>query len=265
MKHLGFDIGATHLRITDLREGGIGPVVRINTPKDPSEAIDAFAELTAAFGPEIETATGGVAAIIAEDGSIVTSTNLPDWNGYPFARMLAARLRTNVRVRNDAELAGLGEAVFGAGKEAKDVAYIGVGTGVGTSHIVEGKIEARSSDEGRAKIIALADGTTLEERVAGHALTDRFGISPEKLLRKEWDALTPLLAEGVANAIALWSPELVVLGGSLMNEEDGFRVGDVSKALARFAGRKHPPVVRAELGDSSGLYGAKAWEEQGGE
>ncbi len=261
MKHLGFDIGATHLRITELRGEGLGPVVRINTPHDPNEAIDAFVELTAAFGAEIETATGGVPAVVGEDGCIRSATNLPQWNGFPFARALSQRLAATVQIRNDAELAGLGEAVSGAGKESRIVAYLGIGTGVGTSRIVEQVIEPGSSGGAeRLAIITRADGGTLEEFIGGRALTDRFGVVPEKLARAAWDTLTPALAEGVANAIRLWQPDMVVLGGSLMNEEDGFRIEDVEQALRKRRSKEPlPPVVRAALGDSSGLYGAAAW------
>lgn len=260
MKNLGFDIGATHMRITELRENGIGPVLRINTPSDAAEAVDAFMDLTASFGPEIETVIGGVAAIVDEEGSIVTATNLSHWNGFPFARSLGQRLHAPVRLRNDAELAALGEAVYGVGKDARSVAYIGVGTGVGTAFVEEGAIRAHSSDgESRDTVITLSSGGTLEERIGGHALALRFGVSPENLARKEWDELTPLLAEGIENAMRLWEPEVVVLGGSLMNEEDGFRLADVVKALEKRVRKAPPPIAVAALGDSSGLYGAKAW------
>lgn len=260
MKHLGFDIGATHMRITELRENGIGPVLRINTPADPTEAVDAFTDLTASFGPEIETLRGGVAAIVDEEGSIVTATNLPQWNAFPFARALSQRLKASVRVRNDAELAALGEAAYGAGKEARSLAYLGVGTGVGTAFVEEGTIRAHSSDgEARAAVIALSSGGTLEERIGGRALARRFGAPAETLSRKEWDELTPLLAEGIENAMRLWEPDVIALGGSLMNEEDGFRLGDVVKALEKRVRKAHPPVALAALEDSSALYGAKAW------
>ena len=52
--------------------------------------------------------------------------------------------------------------------------------------------------------------------------------------------------------IKLWSPDVVVLNGALMNEETAFRLDEVKKAL----GEQLIPVVRATLGDQSALYGA---------
>jgi predicted NBD/HSP70 family sugar kinase len=253
---LGFDIGATHLRIAELTSEGIGRTERLDTPHVPREATRLLASLAHEIaGDTIESITGGVAAIV-EQGIITFSTNLPSWKGFDFRTALSERVHAPVTLINDVELDALGEALYGAGKGYTRVAYIGLGTGVGTALVQKGIIEAHSSDGiVRDTIIALSDGDTLEERIGGRALAAQHGVSPAELSQTVWQELAPLLAEGVANAARLWSPDCIVLGGSLMNEESGFRLEEVQRTLSPELSRR---LVRAALGDASGLYGAKA-------
>ena len=186
---------------------------------------------------------------------------MPLWAGCALARQFTDVLGAPADVANDAELAALGEARYGAGQEFTDVAYLTVGTGVGTAHVKHGIVEMHSSDgESRDAIIALPRGKTLETEIGGRALTERFGIPPEQLPRDTWSKLTPLLARGVVQAVRLWKPDVIVLGGALMNETDGFRLAELEKetnALAK-AGETLPSLRRALFEDASALQGARA-------
>ncbi|MDB5195590.1 MAG: putative glucokinase [Parcubacteria group bacterium] len=253
---LGFDIGATNMRLAVITSEGIGAIRHSATPADPSAAV----KILALFARELaggvpELLTGGIAAII-EDGVIAFSTNLPTWKGYDFRAALSESTGAPVLVANDAELAALGEATYGAGRGKELVAYIGIGTGVGTGLVRHGTVQPHSSDGiDRVTIITLSDGSTLETRIGGRALYERYGKLAETLARGVWDELTPLLAEGIGNAVRMWSPDIVVLGGSLMNEQNGFRIEEVERALPA-----HLPVriEHSLFGDAAGLQGARA-------
>ncbi|MDB5189235.1 MAG: hypothetical protein JWL82_192 [Parcubacteria group bacterium] len=259
MTHIVFDIGGTHMRVAAVTGDGIGPVSRVHTPQDPEEAMHALVDAVRSVSIDVDSVIGGVAAIVAEDGSIVFSTNLPEWGGYALAAKLTLALAAHVTIRNDAELAGLGEAVYGAGKGYGSVAYLGIGSGVGTSRIIDGNIEPHSSDGSmRYGIITLQDGRTLEECIGGKSLETRYGNKLEALPASVWKELTPLLLEGIQNMASSWNPDVIVLGGSLVNEKTGFNIDE----LIRLRGDNAPPLFRASLGDSSGLYGAKALAEQ---
>jgi fructokinase len=263
MKHLAFDIGGTTIRMAEVREDGIGPVAHLHTPQLPEEAIDeivALAHTAASSG--IASIVCGLAAIVREEGSVATATNLPSWDGFPFAKELEKHLAAPVRVINDAELAALGEALYGAGKGMRTVAYLGLGTGVGTACVVDGAIEPHSSDtDARETIITLADGDTLEARAGGKALQERYGAVPEAFPREVWNEITPLLAHSVMTAITLWSPDVVILGGSLMNEESGFRLDEVILAVSALphVADDLPDIRKSELGETSALHGARAF------
>lgn len=238
-----FDIGGTTTRTAFLTNDGVGEVTRAPTPQKPEEAV----AYLVAKADGAQRFVGCVAGIVDAEGNVVASTNLPLWNGFPLQNSLSI---AGVLV-NDAELAALGEAQYGAGKGYGRVAYIGLGTGVGTALIVNGLIQEHSSDgSARMSVIMLADGSTLEERVGGHSLMDEFHKPPHDLPESFWKEHTPLLVEAVGNAVALWSPDVVVLAGSLMNAPQGFDVADVLDVGV--------PVVRATLKDESALWGARA-------
>lgn len=264
MSIIVFDIGASNMRVAELTATGIGPIAHAKTPTHPLRAVEALARLVRGLRGEVDAFYGGIPAIVEADGSVASATNLPAWKGFPFTLVLERMLGVPVHARNDAELAGLGEAIYGAAKGYRTVAYLGLGTGVGTSRIVDGVIEPHSSDgSARDAVIALSGGGTLESRIGGRSLYLRLGAHPEELPRTVWGKLTLTLAEGIENAVRLWEPDVVVLGGSLMNEKTGFRIKEIQNALA-----VHSPHVltvslrAAQLRDASGLYGAKAWAER---
>lgn len=241
------------MRVAEARGGEILNEKRVHTPAQPRDGVEEFSALAKGFSAPIESVAGGFAGIISADGAIETATNLPEWNGYPFAHALAETLGTEVRIVNDAEVECLGEALLGAGKGYRRVAYIGLGTGIGTALVDGGTIVPHSSDgDARSHIITLSDSTSFEERAGGRSLERRFGVSPKELPSEVWEELTPHFADMLRNALSSWSPDIIVVGGSLVNDEHGF---SLEKAIA-LAGRPEIPIRHAALGDASGLYGA---------
>ena len=241
------------MRVALLSEEGIGEVAYAPTPTDPADAVAFIASHAPA-----ERAIGGIAAILDAEGGIENSTNIQSWIGYTFGKELAERIKGEVTVVNDTEIAALGEAVYGAGRDFFSIAYIGIGTGVGTAHVADKKVmPGTSKGVERMGIITLEDGTTLEERIGGRSLLKTHGMPAKELPAAVWSELTPLLAEGVYNAFSRWEPDAVILGGSLINEENGFKVEEVART-AHDTFETPLRVFHATLGSVSGLWGAKA-------
>lgn len=67
----------------------------------------------------------------AENGVVIKSHHVPGWDNFPLARWFRDVWGIPVVLHNDADTAGLGEAVRGAGKNYDPVFYITLGTGVG--------------------------------------------------------------------------------------------------------------------------------------
>jgi predicted NBD/HSP70 family sugar kinase len=257
-----FDIGGTHMRFAHIVDGAISDILKKETPHDVESGKKAIVECirTLARADEIESIVGGMAGMI-RDGVIINSPNLPEWNGFDFQDFLKEEFCQKSFIYNDADLAGLGESVYGAGRGAHIVAYIGLGTGVGGTRIVDGHIDANHSGfEPGHHIIDASTGATFEGRVSGTAITKEYGQKPENVGENIFAKLAPTLAVGLYNVLVFWSPDMLILGGSLMNEENGFTTSDIAHALGTIHTQVKdlPSIKRAELGDSSGLWGAVA-------
>ncbi len=82
-------------------------------------------------------------------GSLVAATNIPCWRDFPLAPEVARRYGLPARIANDANVAALAEAVWGAGAGYSDVFYVTLGTGIGTGIVEDGRIyEGRTGAAG---------------------------------------------------------------------------------------------------------------------
>lgn len=73
-------------------------------------------------------------------GVILNPPNLPCWRNFPLAAEIAQVYRVRVKVDNDANAAGLAETLWGAGRGYHNVFYATLGTGIGTSILIDGRI-----------------------------------------------------------------------------------------------------------------------------
>ena len=257
-----FDIGGTSMRAARATSDGIGEARKIPTPKNPKDGIQALANLVreCAGGEKIEAAAGGFPGVMG-GGAIQYAPNLPEWKGAALAEELAHALEAQAEVLNDGDCAALGEAAYGAGRGARIVAYIGIGTGIGCGRVVGGRIDGGVYDfEAGHQIVDAKEGRELEELVSGRAFEKRYGVHPSKAPREGYAEMTPVLAAGIYNMILHWSPEIFVLGGGMMNEDNGYRLADIALALKSFSSPypKLPELRLAERKDTAGLWGALA-------
>jgi predicted NBD/HSP70 family sugar kinase/biotin operon repressor len=150
---LAIDFGHTHLRVAvaDLASEILAERERrFDVDGSASGALDAAAELTtevlgaAGLSPRdvIGAAMGLPGPIDRATGAVGSSVILPDWVGVQPAQEFAARLGApiGVIVDNDANLATLGEARFGAGIGASDLVYVKVASGIGAGVMLGGRL-----------------------------------------------------------------------------------------------------------------------------
>jgi glucokinase len=95
--------------------------------------------------------------------SVITSHQIPGWNDFPLAKWLEEALQLPCVLGNDADVAGLAEAIHGAGKGLSPIFYITIGSGIGGGLIVDGQIY-RGVGRGAAEIGHLR---ILDNRSAG--------------------------------------------------------------------------------------------------
>ncbi len=73
-------------------------------------------------------------------GIVLEAPNLPGWVNVPLRNLISAAFRLPTFLGNDANLAGLAEYTFGAGRGLRDMIYLTISTGVGSGIIVDGQM-----------------------------------------------------------------------------------------------------------------------------
>lgn len=261
------DIGGTKTRIAgsvDLKTFK-EPII-LDTPQKYGEALAAVVEAVKQItgGGRIESLAAGVKGVLSEDKRVLVTAPqniLRDWKGREFAKDLETALKTSVVLENDTALVGLGEAVFGAGKGHAIVAYITVSTGANGVRIVDSAIDRGQSEIG-GQYLQVGDSLkSLEDLVSGAAISEKYGVHPKEIDKDSpvWEELARITAFGVHNSILHWSPDIVVLGGSMFNEI-GIPVPRVQFHIESIMRKfpKVPPIVHSSLGDIGGLWGGMA-------
>lgn len=164
MYRIGIDLGGTNVKagIVD-NNGNIVAKSKIKTLSDrPYEEVikdmaNQCKKLMADFGitkEEIsQVGIGCPGAITGATGVIEYSNNL-NWKNVPMGEMLGNLLSLPVKISNDANVAALGEALYGAGKKYDDVIMLTLGTGVGGGIIIGKKLiegnESKGAELGHA-------------------------------------------------------------------------------------------------------------------
>ena len=274
-----FDIGGTKTRIAttmDFKKFG-APAV-FETPKRFSDALAMYASHLRELSKE-SAITGVVVGIrgplIPDKSTIASETILTDWVLRPIRDELS-NLCGGVKVylENDTALVGLGEAHFGAGQGHDIIAYHTVSTGVGGVRIVHGAIdEAHTGFEPGHQVIDIDatvghyGETTLEELISGTAIEKRFGKKPFEISQGDplWDELAKYFAIGLKNTILYWSPDVIVLGGSMVVGVPRILLSDIDRHLRDLMGTTFPalPALKdATLKNLGGLYGAMVVAEK---
>lgn len=263
------DIGGTKMRIAGAAtfDRFQDPVV-LDTPQSYAEGLAVFTATATkiAQGNPVDKVVAGVPAVLFDKRRIVTAPHLPDWDGHNFADDIERELSTEAILENDTALVGLGEAAFGAGAGAPIVAYITVSTGVNGARFVDGVLDrsARGFEIG-GQYLSMDPMLTLEDMVSGSAVHKHFGVHPRELGKDSpvWEELSRTFAFGLHTTVLHWSPDRVVLGGSMFNpigipvERVKFHLADIMRKFSEI-----PEIVHSSLGDLGGLYGGLAMIKQ---
>ncbi len=265
-----FDIGGTKMRV-GISEGGrhLGAHKIVKTPSDFQEGMNVLSSLVSELteGQKVKAAAGGLAGTLYK-GTLVRSPHLKGWEGKPAEEEIKKAIGAQVYLENDAAIVGLGEALFGAGRGYKIVAYLTISTGVGGVRIVDGSIDPTTSNfEPGHHIIDFSGAVlprdnpcgTLEDFISGSSLKRRFNINPENVTEEGvWEELSERLAYGLYNTIMYWSPEVIVLGGPMIVGHPGIDLHRTTQYLKELLETfPYIPVIKkGELGAIGGLYGA---------
>jgi glucokinase len=289
---LAVDVGGTHTRVAVVGpQADIADKVEAPTRRDEDRPDEFFAIVgKLRERHEIGRAVIGLPGRIDyREGKLEYAPNLPPtWAADLTAARLTAITGVPTALANDADLATVGEAYFGAGRDYRDVVYMTVSTGIGAGVILDGRLMAgpRSGVEIGHVVIdreAARAGlpATVEQLGAGPALT-RVAVAAgvaerDRALVALAESGDPRIADGWAQVIEavglgavalahMFCPEVIVIGGGLGEASQDLRAA-VQEAVAARGPRALPrpiAVVPALLGDDAGLQGAAAWQQAAG-
>jgi len=295
------DIGGTKIAAGVVDADG-KVLARTQAPTDPNrydEGIRVIArmlrETAEKAGVEISGigigSTGPVDPIRGEFGDV---DFLPGWRGKNPVRDLTQIFNVSVALENDGDAAALAEAGWGAGQNRTRLIYVTVGTGIGGGMVFDGKLY-RGVDGAHPEVghhvvdpagpqcscgfrgcwESLAAGPAMVAWLESHAPEEyphREGITAKKIceLAGQGDPVAVQAVEhealylglGLANLINLFTPDAIVLSGSVMKSAPLFldRIREVIARGCRFVPAEKTQLTLASLGDDTNLIGAaRVW------
>lgn len=265
MSRILFDVGGTRSRIAITHDGRtIADKEIFDTPSDFEAGIERIAGSIKKLAGKnaTEALAGGLPGPLDREKTMsINPPNLPAWKNKPFKAKLCEKLGTNnIYLLNDAAMAGIGEALYGAGRGHDIVVYLTISTGIGGARIIRGRIdENHLGFEPGHQIIDRDSGLDLEQTVAGSAIRKKYNKKAEDIHDAEfWDDITKTLAVGLTNTIVHWSPDIVVLGGSMTQSIDMNKLREYTAGYCKIF-PVLPKITKCELGDEVGLYGAMGY------
>lgn len=206
----------------------------------------------------------------------ITSTPKLAWQNYNFVGAFEEALGCPVGFDTDVNGSVLGEVTFGQAKGKSCVVYVTIGTGVGAGVYIEGKllhgmlhpeaghvmIQKRPGDhyEGRCPF----HKNCLEGHAAGPAIEARWGKKAIELKdnKEVWDLEAYYIAQALAGYVLTLSPEMIILGGGVMHQEQLFPmirgyVKEILNGYIKTDEMEHLDsyIVPASLNDDQGIMG----------
>ncbi|MDR2788690.1 MAG: ROK family protein [Candidatus Accumulibacter sp.] len=244
MKVLGIDVGATGIKsaIVETATGELlGERHRILTPRPatPEALAEALNELLRHHHWHGMAGLGFPAAI--PHGVVRTAANVDkSFIGLPISDYFSERTGARFFVANDADVAGMAEMRFGAGKDnAGVVLIVTIGTGLGTA--------------------LFSDGHLLPNTELGHVLlengqeAERYASEATRVIGNlDWPDWGGRLNLYLATMERLLWPDLIVLGGGVSDKLSEFSPMLITRA----------PVVAARFFNGAGIVGAALFAEE---
>ena len=286
---LGIDIGGTKVRMAPVfKDASLGEIVEFQVPDGvkPQELAALITQHAAGLKNVMLLSAGaGCPGHVANDRRILLHAPNLKWPKVDFTKLLEDGLQVSVVLENDVNAAALGEQRFGAGKGARNVICVFVGTGVGGGIVSEGRLlrgatgnaaevghmlyrpGGRACSCGRAGCVeAYAGGAHVpayytelggEPGLTASQIWQRAeGADPFALVVKT-DAVQALVTL-LVNLQTLFDAERIILGGGVIRHVKGL-FQDVKREMKDYLKgmwKSEVAIVRSQLWGDAGILGA---------
>ena len=289
MYRIGIDLGGTKIEGVILDADG----KEITRKRIPTEREHGYRhilnrikllhdELVAAVPGQPTTFGIGTPGAISPRTGLLKNSNTVCMNGQPVKSDLAKLLGRNIEIQHDANCFAMAEALLGAGRGRKLVFGVIMGTGCGGGIVYKGEVftgaQAIAGEWGHMSIDP--DGPLcycgqkgcIETFISGGGLEKRYaekygGKRPLKEVTAAYFAGEPRAVEfmnwffdrfgrALANLIDILDPDIVVIGGGVSNFPALYTEGVAAVKKYVFTDELETPIVKHQLGDSAGVFGA---------
>lgn len=286
MKTVGIDIGGTQLRAAIFdEEKKIVESFKVPNERSLTAGQNMDKLLDFILGRPYEYQGIGVGCpgpLDTREGKILCPPNLVGWDGFELVKYVESRTGIRTVLNNDANVAGLAEAILGKGAGYESVAFVGISTGIGGAYVYQGKLVngAHSNAAEFWNMIVSEDKYchknanpgSLNEQSSGSALqrlaTGKYGrpMQPQELFERYGrgerlaaeiiEDAAEKLAMGIANITCTIDPDIFIIGGSVAIHNKKFVDLIVQKAERYVLCPQYLKVEHAKFGDDAGLMGA---------
>ena len=298
------DIGGTKLAVGMVDENG-AVLSKMDTPTGPGSTyvrgLETIADMLRQTARIADTKITGIG--IGSTGPVDPFTGelgevdfLPEWRRKNPVQDLAQIFGVRVAMENDADAGALAEASWGAGKDKCRLIYVTIGTGIGGGIILGGQlyrgVNGAHPELGHqvldpsGPLCSCGFRGCWESLAAGPAMAawtqsqapanDSYGtaqkicqlaLEGDALARRAVEREADYLGLGLANLINLFTPDMIVLGGSVMKSATLFIQG-IRRTISRgcrFVPHEKTELAWASLGDDANLIGAaRVWRHRFG-
>jgi len=241
---VGIDIGGTGIKgaIVDLVEGRlVTERIKVATPRgaEPLDVLAAVRQVLERLEVTDAAIPLGVAfPAIVRNGRTMSAANVsPAWIGFEAERFFEDGLGREIHFANDADVAGVAEARFGAARGVEGLAILTtLGTGIGTALLYGGRLIPNAE---------LGHLQRAGETSDAEAWTAYSAMEREQL---DWATWSARLQWYYRHLEFLFSPDLFVVGGGVSKHADRFL------PLLEL----DTPIVPAAHRNNAGIIGAAA-------
>lgn len=292
MQSIVLDLGGTAIKSAIYRDGILADVREIpaKAQRGGKYLMEKTADIIRSYAAEHSFERIGISTagqVDSQKGRILyANRNIPDYTGMEIKAIMEKNFSVPVFVENDVNAAGIGEMLFGAAKNVRQVLCMTFGTGIGGAIFLDGKLYTGSGflaaefggivihPEKRCAAKDMFTGcyedyastTALVRRVKqfypelcdGRAV---FAHLEEAGVRKMIDDWIGEVINGLVTLIHVFNPAAVILGGGVM--EQNYILSEIQKRIYPeiMPGFRNVAIKKAELGNRAGLYGIGAVTE----
>ena len=286
MNKIGIDLGGTKIEgiLTDESYKTISRKrIPTNQDKGYSSILESIKSLVLELSQESDDKVSvGICTpgALSLDSGLIKNSNTQCLIGKDLQSDLRNILHYDLSIENDANCFALAEAKLGAGKNSNLVFGVIMGTGVGGGIIINGKIHRGRTNiagewghhclhnEGnscycgnKGCVETYLSGPALEKnwsQLSGlnQSLSEIIQNSDKKNFQKWRQIFLDNFGLALANVIDILDPDIIVLGGGVSNIDFLYNEGKNIVYEKVFSDIVDTPIVKNELGDSAGVFGA---------